>query len=388
MRILFAVAITCALLFTLTSCSTAPDSPLFQPSAEIAPYQQPTFRQYQQETQAWLKKNRVFITDNPTVEIAANSPFQLTPEQPSKKGIILVHGLSGSPFYFKDVAKKLQSQGFIVRSMLLPGHGSKPADLQLATLGDWEKAVKHQIELLKSEVDTLWLGGFSTGANLVTSIAIDDPSIAGLLLFSPGFKSSRQGLFLAPVASKIIDWIDIDETRGNYTKYESLPLKGAATYYLSAQDALKKLSKKKYNKPVLITISEDDIVIDPQTIYRLFNQHFTHPSSQLVWYGDKQNFSDKRVSYEEKRIAKDNISTFSHMNVLFSPENTFYGKNGSFRFCSDALNTQDYQQCRKGENLWFAEYGYTETNKVYARISWNPYFEKLSASMKQVTQTQ
>jgi esterase/lipase len=386
MRSVFFSTMIIICFISLANCTMAPDKPLYQPSSQLPYYLQPSFAQYQRETVTWLKDNRVFISDDQLSELQANSPFQLMPEQKSNKGILLVHGLAGSPFYFQDLAKTLAAKGFIVRVMLVPGHGSRPADLQNITLQQWNESVQHQVELFKQDVDELWLGGFSTGANLVTTLAIDDPEIAGLLLFSPGFQSNRKGLSLTPLASKLIDWIDIDTPVGNYTKYESLTTQAAATYYLSAQQVTQKLKESNYNKPVLITISEDDIVINSHAIYSLFNQHFIHPDSQLIWYGDKQSFTDNRVSYHDKRIPSEHISTFSHMNVLFSEQNSFYGKKGSFRFCKTELSTQHFAKCQLGIDTWYAEYGYTEKDRIYARLSWNPHYKQLSKQISLLTQ--
>ncbi|MEH6443543.1 MAG: alpha/beta hydrolase [Oceanospirillaceae bacterium] len=378
MRYLLTIMIVVLCLLGLMNCTIAPDKPLYRSSNSLPGYQQSSFIEYQRETVAWLEQNRVFVSDNKADEIEANSPFELKPEQKSNRGILLVHGLAGSPFYFKDVAKELVDKGFVVRVMLVPGHGSRPADLKSSTLKSWEQSVQHQIKLFKKEVDDLWLGGFSTGANLVTSLAINDPDISGLLLFSPGFKSNRKGLFLAPLASKFIDWIDIDIPVGNYTKYESLTVQAAANYYLSAQRVVKRLKQHNYDKPVLMTISEDDIVIDPIAIYELFKQNFIHPDSRLIWYGDEQSFTDNRVIYQTKNIPSMNISTFSHMNVLFSPQNSFYGKAGGFRFCSAQLTAENFTKCKSGKDTWYAEYGYSEAGRIYARLSWNPYFTQLS----------
>ncbi|BBI59892.1 hypothetical protein HSBAA_11980 [Vreelandella sulfidaeris] len=57
------------------------------------------------------------------------------------------------------------------------------------------KIIAHHAKLLAAEVDELWLGGFSTGGNLVTSHAFSDDNVDGLLLFSPGFYPDTRYLF-------------------------------------------------------------------------------------------------------------------------------------------------------------------------------------------------
>ena len=86
--------------------------------------------------------------------------------------MLLVHGLGYSPFSFTDVAQHLADQGYLVSSILLSGHGSKVGDLMLPSLEDWQNVVHHHTQLLKEQTEEIWLGGYSTGVNLVTSEAL------------------------------------------------------------------------------------------------------------------------------------------------------------------------------------------------------------------------
>jgi predicted esterase len=174
-------------LVLLASCAVPPDSPRFQPSGSLPRHDQPSFDEYVRDTRAWIADNRAFIGDDRHREIALNAPFERRPATQAKRGILFVHGLGSSPWYFTDMASAMAEDGWLVRSILLPGHGSRPADLMLPDHDDWESAVAHHTKLLADEVDELWLGGFSTGGNLVTSHAYHDDNVDGLLLFSPGF---------------------------------------------------------------------------------------------------------------------------------------------------------------------------------------------------------
>lgn len=69
--------------------------------------------------------------------------------------------------------------------------------------------VSHHIKLLEKEVDELWFGGFSTGANFVTSYALEnEKDISGLLLFSPGFASNQSTLLpLSGIGTYFKTWL-------------------------------------------------------------------------------------------------------------------------------------------------------------------------------------
>jgi len=160
---------------SLVGCSKKTIEPAYQKAERLPSFEQDSFDEYVTDTQQWLTSNRVFITDDQQFELEANSPREYKPAQPNGQAVLLVHGLSDSPYSFNDVATHLAEQGYLVRAVLLPGHGSKVGDLQLPTLSDWQGVVDHHTRLLQQEYDSVWLGGYSTGANLVTSQAINDP---------------------------------------------------------------------------------------------------------------------------------------------------------------------------------------------------------------------
>ncbi|MFN2410388.1 MAG: alpha/beta hydrolase, partial [Halomonas sp.] len=144
-------------LVLLTSCALPPDSPRFQPSGNLPRHDQANFDQYVRDTRAWIADNRSFISDDHPREIQLNAPFEQRPDTSATRGILFVHGLGSSPWYFSDVASAMAKDGWLVRSILLPGHGTRPADLMLPDNNDWEDTLAHHASLLAEDVDELWL---------------------------------------------------------------------------------------------------------------------------------------------------------------------------------------------------------------------------------------
>lgn len=374
------------LLALLVAC-TAPTGPLYEVSPDLPRYDQSSFQEYVSETQGWVKANRYFLTSDRDVELAVNTPFERLPSvhKPSR-GILLVHGLGDSPGYFEDIADALADRGFLVRAMLLPGHGTKPADLMLPQIDDWRIAVAHQVELLAQEVDEVWLGGFSTGANLVTAHALKNGGVSGLLLFSPGYVPKDKMLALSPMANMMFDWLDIDEPTQNYMRYESLSANAAELYYRTTKEVRSLLTKRGLNIPALVVMSRDDSVIDPDGVLELFEQYFTAPSSSFIWYGQNPGSEDERVVVKSARIPEQRVSNFSHMSVMFAPDNPYYGRDGSFLMLENGQTSAPGIVSR--DQLWFSAYGYNEPGKYHARLTWNPYFDELLSAMKDVIDNQ
>ncbi|MBR9900605.1 MAG: alpha/beta hydrolase [Rhodospirillales bacterium] len=371
----------------ISSCAFPPESELYQQSPDIPPYKQDSFDEYVVQTRNWIAEHRVFITEDRETELARNIPFELgrtTPDGDApKRGVLFVHGLGASPWYFHDIAREMAQNGWLARSMLLPGHGTRPADLGIPDYDDWTEAVAHQVALLEREVDEVWLGGFSTGGNLVTSYAMEHPEIAGLLLFSPGIYPDNGLLFLTPVIKYLWDWVDADP-EDNAINYQSLSTKASALYYRTVQDAQNHLASKTFDRPVLITMSADDSVLDPVETLRTFEERFVHPKSRFVWYDDASAPTrDKRIETLNSRLPDQQISTFSHLGVLFSPKNMYYGVNGSFVFVENGQ--EDIALPDDLSTIWRSSWGYTEPGKYHGRLTWNPYFDALIDTIGDVT---
>lgn len=383
-------------------------NPLFTPSKSLQAYDQSSFVEYIQVTRSWLADNRVFSTDDHELELDMHSPFELQPltqgnhlnplssltqDRPSK-GILLVHGLGDSPAYFHDIAKELAEQGFLVRAISLPGHGSRPADLQLAKLEDWNGVVEHHIKLLQEDVNEVWIGGFSTGANLTTSYALEHESeIAGLVLFSPGFfpsKKTDKVMPLAWIAKYFRPWVNKSKTNENILRYESLAMNGVALYYESAKQLQDLLEENSFGNPVFLATSQDDQTISTEPLPEIFEKSFTNPASRLVWYTDTVKSIDsaealestnKRIISMPSYIPEKRIASFSHISILFSPDHPFYGENSAYRVYE---NGQDIKFTGSDSELWFSAWGERKKGVYCAKLTWNPWFEETSNIMIQV----
>ena len=378
------VAFSLAAIAGCTSSSQAQQAN-FHTSEDYYNYIQPTFDDYLDVTGDWLEENRAFISEDHETELAMNMPFQKG-DPNSDKAILLVHGLGDSPFSFWDVSDSLVKQGFYVQVLLLPGHGSNPQHMASVQYSDWQLMVDHYAELLKTTHEEVWLGGFSTGGNLVSIHALDYKDVDGLILFSPGFQTVTPMLEkLTPFVALFTDGWTAPED--NFAKYSSAPINSALAYSESAVVFRDKIKDTKLNIPTLMVASEADSIIDAEALSHYFQDKFTHPQSQMIWYGseDKVKGIDHTLVYSMQRDDL-KISTASHMSALFSPNNSYYGQNAQKLICENSLRKANTEACKQGEPVWFSAWGYTEKDKIYARLTWNPYFEELESVMGTMTQ--
>ena len=141
-------------VLVITGCATpSPRLQLSGLNTNFAVAEDAPFATYIKETREMMIKARVDVhDDNRDVVLKANMPFELRPDEGSfpkgkdgkyRKGILLIHGLSDSPYLFQPLARHLQKQGFFVRALLLPGHGTVPGDLLGIRYQEWIRAVQY-----------------------------------------------------------------------------------------------------------------------------------------------------------------------------------------------------------------------------------------------------
>ncbi|MSQ55327.1 MAG: alpha/beta fold hydrolase [Betaproteobacteria bacterium] len=105
-----------------------------------------------------------------------------------KTGVLLIHGLTGTPAEMRFVAKGLNRAGFTVAGMQLAGHCGDEADLLRTGWRDWYRSVDEAASKLLKEVDHLFVGGLSMGAVLALKLAIERPQdVRGVALYGTTF---------------------------------------------------------------------------------------------------------------------------------------------------------------------------------------------------------
>jgi len=101
-------------------------------------------------------------------------------------GVLLIHGLCGSPSEIRFVANGLTRNGYTVLCPELAGHGGSEEALKASTWQDWYESAKAGLETLSETCDTVIVGGLSTGAVLSLLLAARHPDkVSAVALYSP-----------------------------------------------------------------------------------------------------------------------------------------------------------------------------------------------------------
>jgi alpha-beta hydrolase superfamily lysophospholipase len=121
-----------------------------------------------------------------------NHSFELPASSPAA-GVLLLHGMSDSPYSVHHLGETLHDAGAYVLGLRLPGHGTAPSALVNISWQDMAAAVRLAMRHLAEQSDgrPLYIVGYSTGAALAVHYAIatvkdeDLPKVQRLVVLSP-----------------------------------------------------------------------------------------------------------------------------------------------------------------------------------------------------------
>jgi esterase/lipase len=335
--------------------------------------------------------------------IEGNAPFALEPhgnntsgsEKKYSRGILLTHGLSDSPYFMRHLATFFQECGFRVLAILLPGHGTQPGDLLDVTWQEWDKAIAYGTDKLASEVDEVYLGGYSAGGALSILQSLRDNRVRGLYLFAPALQITQHAAYakLHKLISWLLPrrkWVYIKPDNDLY-KYESFAKNTAAQMYALTRTLQKKLHKQVLHIPIFAVTSEDDKTVYTEATIEFMSKQ-PHPLNRLLLYTTNlekihNNSSEARLEWLYSVVPEQKILSSAHTAILLSADDEHYGLDGEYANCVHyfpenmekyAICSNTHSHCSLGE--------LTEQNLqtgIVRRLMYNPNFASLKSSIKQ-----
>ncbi len=360
-----------------------------------------SFADYAARNREMLRRAHAGAADLDKI-IDGNAPFQLEPppgypagrEKPWRRGVLLTHGLSDSPYTMRHLAEFFRQNGFRVMAILLPGHGTQPGDLLKVTWQEWAKTVAYGAYKLAEEADEIYLAGYSTGAALSVYHSLRDSRVRGLFLFSPALRITRWAAlaklhklysWLLPSAR----WVDIKPDLDIY-KYESFTMNAAAQTYALTRVLGKQLGKQGIDIPVFVAASVDDITVKTSVILE-FVARARHPASRLVLYTTEPDRAPPGIPADRLELVGSvvpgqRILSSAHTAIVMPPEDAHYGRAGEYSNCTHYYphEAEKYAACLKHPDQdWQGEV--TEKNLaagILRRLTYNPNFAALKASMQ------
>jgi carboxylesterase len=107
--------------------------------------------------------------------------------QKGETGVLLLHGLSGTPDEVKPLGDYLAGKGISTLAPWLKGHGTSPVDLARTNWHDWVESAQEALDEIQKRCSKIFVAGISMGALAALHLARHH-SVAGLVSMAAPLK--------------------------------------------------------------------------------------------------------------------------------------------------------------------------------------------------------
>jgi len=260
-----------------------------------------------------------------------NRTFELIPPDP-KGGVLMIHGLTDSPYSMRHLARIFEEQGFYVLALRMPGHGTIPSGLLTATWEDWmavtHLGAKHVREKIDKDLPFFMVGYSNGGALAVKYImeSLDDETIPTpdrVILLSPmlgvtffaRFSSWHKTLSWLPFFEKF-KWLEV-LTEYDPFKYNSFPKAAGEQSYLLTNAIHKQIDQlvKSRNISSLPSITTFQSLVDATVLTSAIIDNFyskLSPNKHELIFFDVNRLTTVEYFFHTKRnesLSKKLIAT-------------------------------------------------------------------------------
>lgn len=225
------------------------------------------------------------------------------------KGVLLLHGFTGTPAELRELGEKLHEQGYSVMAPLLPGHGTEPSAMEEVTWQDWYQAAKTAYYELGRSCLQVYIVGMSMGS-LLTLVLAQEVAPQGIIVISTpiflyDWRVHFRGImqFFLTAIKKRPRIIDADK-RYNVS-YNVMPIKGVIQV-LDLLNYVKHEVLPKVTVPCLIVQSRTEHTVKPASADYI-HEHLGSKSKEIFWV---ENSKHVITLYKSRELLYQAISKF------------------------------------------------------------------------------
>jgi len=234
-----------------------------------------------------------------------NRSYVLMPEGAPRGAVVLLHGLTDSPYSLRHVAVLYRELGFVAVGIRMPAHGTVPGALAAVRWEGWlaatRLAVRHARDLAGAG-KPLHVVGYSNGGALALKYSLDsleDPRLARpdqVVLISPMIGITGMARFAGVLGWPAVfppfakaAWLD---TLPEYNpfKYNSFPVNGARqssqlTRAVEKQIAAAAASGKLAQLPPVLTFQSGvDATVSTRAVFDTLYRHLPNGRHEVVLF--------------------------------------------------------------------------------------------------------
>lgn len=242
-----------------------------------------------------------------------NASFQMVPEN-LKGGVLMLHGLTDSPYSMRDMAKIFYEKGYYVLALRYPYHGTYPGELLKLNWKDFSKTTRFGARMVKKKIQGIanskfYMMGYSTGATATLQYITCDirkdnsfPKPDGIFWLSPamGIDPLAKFMFLDILVSKIpglskFAWLDI-YPEYDMAKYNSFAKNPVIQIYNFIKESRKNLAKLKENEkdnlpPIYAYTSVHDATVDSTELFKVLKE-IGNKNGELTIFDVNRKYDD------------------------------------------------------------------------------------------------
>lgn len=213
-----------------------------------------------------------------TVKVMNKASSVFTIQGPGR-GILCLHGFTGTPYEMKYLGSRFLDKGWSVHIPRLPGHGTCLKEMLKTGFRDWLTAAREAYIELTSLCDPTYIVGLSMGGIIAIHIAAEFP-IEKVVLISVPRTFKEKTIYLAPIFGRFIPIVPSrdeskgvldEEARAMHVCYdEGVPVRQAWQVFRAAKRAMRLLPH--VTADALIIQSRLDHVIPPDSIDYIYTR--------------------------------------------------------------------------------------------------------------------
>jgi alpha-beta hydrolase superfamily lysophospholipase len=232
-----------------------------------------------------------------------NHTVELNPNAELRGGVLLLHGLTDSPYSLRRIGELFVARGYYVVALRLPGHGTTPGALVDVNWRDWVAASRvgaRAVHARIGEAKPFVIAGYSNGGGLAVTYALDTltdstlPKADALVLLSPEIgiapiaviSNAGRRLTYLPYFEQF-KWLSIEPEYDPY-KYNSFPKNAAENAWQVTQavergmEDARRAGRSVQFPRVLTFLSWTDSTVETSSTIGDFYDHLENPDSELV----------------------------------------------------------------------------------------------------------
>ena len=234
-----------------------------------------------------------------------NRSYLLDSDVPPVGAVVLLHGLTDSPYSLRHIARRYRELGYVAIGIRMPAHGTVPGALTSVEWQDWMAATRLAVREARRRIGPsapLHMVGFSNGGALALKYALDaieDQNLTRpdrLILISPMIGITEFARFaglaglpaIFPAFAKAA-WLSVLPEFIPF-KYNSFPVNGARQSYLltdALQGQITRLAREKrldHLAPILTFQSFMDFTVSTRAIVDALYARLPANGSELVLF--------------------------------------------------------------------------------------------------------